>query len=92
MRVAFDVDRTLILDDAPRHSVVQLMFSLKALGAEIFAWSGGGVSYATRWAEKLGIAQLVTVIPKNAEAVIFHNIDMTIDDMDCDLAKLNFKV
>ena len=92
MRVAFDVDGTLIVknsngDDVPRYSVIQLLFLMKQFGCEIYVWSGGGFDYATRWCEKLGIEGLVHVCRKG-EIVP----DIAVDDMECKLGTLNIKV
>ena len=66
MIVAFDVDGTLIYEasDTPRYDVIQLFHTLEALGCEMVIWSGGGVDYATRWAEKLGLT--AQIVPKGS--------------------------
>ena len=58
--VAFDVDGTLIHQagpkaDTPRYDVIQLYKILESLGCDMWIWSGGGVDYAQRWADKLGL-------------------------------------
>lgn len=92
MKIAFDVDGTLIKksitgEDIPRYDVINMLLSFHRFGNDIFVWSGGGVDYATRWTEKLGIAKLVLVIPKGSDVV-----DMAIDDEDVELGIVNFKV
>lgn len=65
IKVAFDVDGTLIhqsgeLCDTPRYNIIQMFKMFESLGHEMFIWSGGGVDYATHWANKLGLkAQIV---------------------------------
>ena len=55
-KAAFDVDGTLIDEkDAPRAEVIGLMRALYALGWEIYVMSGGGVLYAKKRAEELGL-------------------------------------
>lgn len=97
MRIAFDVDNTLIQKDPftgrdiARYSVLLMLFHMKVF-CEIYVWSGSGLDYAKMWVEKLGIEDMVTVIDKNITASAHHNIDLTVDDQDCQLAKLNLKV
>ncbi len=60
LKIAFDVDGTLIhqageLSDTPRYDIIALFKSFEKLGCEMFIWSGGGVDYATRWRDKLGL-------------------------------------
>ena len=56
-KVAFDVDGTLIsdADDSPRYDVIQLFHLFEKFGCEMYIWSGGGIDYAKRWTEKLGL-------------------------------------
>jgi phosphoserine phosphatase len=94
LKAAFDVDGTLIhqsgdLIDTPRYEIIQLFQILESLGNEMFIWSGGGVSYATEWASKLGL---------NAEVVEKGSFipDIAVDDeaheSDRNLGKVNIKV
>lgn len=97
MIVAFDVDGTLIhqdsdLCDTPRYDVIQLYKLLESFGCTMYIWSGGGVDYAKRWAEKLGLNG--TVIEKGSMIP-----DLAVDDMDLDfrrseksLGKINLQV
>ena len=59
--VAFDVDGTLIneADDSPRYEVIALFRAFESLGCIMVIWSGGGVPYAQRWSEKLGLKALI---------------------------------
>lgn len=59
-KVAFDVDGTLITQDvtgtdSPRYHVIRLFQLFQLFNCEMHIWSGGGIDYATRWAEKLGL-------------------------------------
>jgi len=65
-RVAFDVDGTLIhqagdLCDTPRYDIIALFKLFEAQGCRMIIWSGGGVQYASRWADKLGLKASVIV-------------------------------
>lgn len=94
MRIAFDVDETLIRmtesgESVPKHDVIQILryFSLHT-DCEIIVWSGSGVDYATRWTEKLGIDHYVDkVLPKGCMVV-----DIAFDDQTVNLGKANVKV
>ena len=93
--IAFDVDDTLIRQtrdglDVPRYPVIQILLLLKSLGCQIYIWSGGGVEYAMRWVEKLGLDD-VTVVQKGS-----FKPDIAFDDMahqwETGLATVNIKV
>lgn len=81
LKVAWDVDDTLIWNsDTPKWVGIDLLRWFVRLGHErtdLIVWSGGGVEYAERWCEKLGIDRWVRVIEKGSEEV-----DIAIDDMD----------
>lgn len=63
MKVAFDVDDTLIVPavatgfpiDTPNYEVIALYRWFQAQGHHMIIWSGSGVDYAKRWAERLGL-------------------------------------
>lgn len=89
IRVAFDVDGTLLYDNGtegmpnsnygtPRYDVIQLFHLLKSFGCDMYIWSGGGVDYARRHAEKLGL--IATIVAKGS-----FKPEITIDDMDLDM-------
>lgn len=56
--VCFDVDGTLItmgLDEpTPRYEIIQLL-KWFAQNNKVYVWSGGGIDYAERWVQKLGL-------------------------------------
>ena len=94
--VAFDVDGTLIdiKNDTPRYEIIQLLHSFQKLGCRVYVWSGGGVDYAARWCERLGITG-IAVVAKGTDI----DADITFDDMDLDfrntersLGKVNIQV
>lgn len=87
MTVCFDVDGTLIKlqDDTPRYEIINLFLTFQRLGYTLYVWSGGGVDYAARWVEKLGLK--VEVIAKGS-----LKPDIAIDDEDVKLGTVNLKV
>lgn len=89
-KIAFDVDGTLIhqvgeLTDTPRYDIIQLFKLLEAADCEMYIWSGGGIDYAERWAEKLGLKAHVigkgSIVP-----------DISFDDEEVTLGKVNIRV
>lgn len=93
-KIAFDVDDTLIRqndkgENVPKYGTVFLL-QMMYVGLEnidIIVWSGSGVDYAKRWAEKLDIADVVRVIAKGSEEV-----DIAFDDQEVTLGTVNLKV
>lgn len=94
LKIAFDVDGTLIhqageLCDTPRYNIIQLFKILESLGCEMYIWSGGGIDYATRWRDKLGLK--ATVVGKGEFVP-----DIAVDDMaiasEFNLGKVNIPV
>lgn len=63
MKIAFDVDDTLILPaiatgfgiDTPNYEIVELYRWFQRQGHYMIIWSGSGIDYAKRWAERLGL-------------------------------------
>jgi len=73
---AFDVDQTLInADDTPKYRVIELFRAFSSLGCDMIIWSGCGVEYAKRWAEKLGLD--ARILPKGSISP-----DIVFDDME----------
>lgn len=90
MKVAFDVDGTLIYEvgekeNTPRYDVIDLFRAFENLGCEMYIWSGGGVDYATRWRDKLGLN--ASVVAKNSLTP-----DVAVDDQYVEMGKVNMKV
>ena len=91
LKIAIDVDGTLIKQvnglDVPRYDVIWLLTSLQLVGNKIYVWSGSGLDYAKRWAEKLGLEE-VEVVEKGSFVP-----DISIDDVaDTNLGTVNMKV
>jgi phosphoserine phosphatase len=75
MKIAFDVDSTLIDDeDKPRYDVIDLFRWFECHGHEMIIWSGGGIEYSKHWADKLGLNAVV--VEKCSIGV-----DIVVDDM-----------
>jgi hypothetical protein len=95
MKVAFDVDDTLIVPsvatglpaDTPNYDTIALYKWFKAQGFYMIIWSGGGIDYATRWAEKLGLQPDEVREKKKSE-----DVDIAFDDCEVNLGKVNVRV
>lgn len=92
IKVCFDVDGTLIYDenhrelfDTPNYKMIALFKSFEELGCEMYIWSGGGISYSIRWANKLGLK--ATHVRKGSFIP-----DIAVDDEELGLGKVNLKV
>jgi len=90
LNIAFDVDGTLIhqvgeAEDTPRYDVIAIFHFYKNLGYNMFIWSGGGVSYAQRWSQKLGLK--AKIIEKGS-----FQPDLVFDDMNVNLGIVNIRV
>jgi len=78
MKVAFDVDGTLIYqvgekEDTPRHSILLIFKILKWLKFEMFVWSDGDEDYAEFWRNKLGLDAKVVEKGSFVPFVAFDN-------------------
>ena len=95
LTIAFDVDDTLIIPgiangfdiDTPNYSVIATYKWYQEQGHKMIIWSGGGIDYAKRWAEKLGLT--ADEFPSKEKR---GDIDIAFDDCDVDLARVNVKV
>ena len=95
MRVAFDVDDTLIVPsvatgldiDTPNYDTIAIYKWFQAQGNYMIIWSGSGMDWATRWGEKLGL-QPDEIRPKKKS----EDVDIAFDDCEVDLAKVNIRV
>ena len=88
LKIAFDVDGTLISGTTPRYDVIAIMEWFIDRGYDVIIWSGGGFSYAYMWAEKLGFQDKVRVLSKDAG----EEVDIAFDDQPCELGKVNIEV
>ena len=92
--IAFDVDDTLIVPsvatglniDTPNYENIALFKWFASQGHHMIIWSGSGIDWATRWAEKLGLKAEIRVKEKS------EDVDIAFDDCEVDLAKVNIKV
>lgn len=97
MKVAFDVDDTLIIPaiatgfdiDVPNYDTISLFLWFQKQGHYMIIWSGGGQDYARMWAGKLGLIAN-EIITKTTERK--DEIDLAFDDSDIELARVNVKV
>ena len=95
MRVAFDIDDTLIVPsvatgsdrDTPNYENIAAYRFFQFQGCEMILWSGSGMDWAKTWGEKLGL-QPFTVQPKQKDL----SVDICFDDCVVDLAKVNVRV
>lgn len=63
MKIAFDVDDTLIVPgvatgltrDTPNYDTIAIFKWFESQGHKMITWSGSGIDWATTWAEKLGL-------------------------------------
>jgi hypothetical protein len=95
LRVAFDVDDTIILPavatdldrDVPNYETIAVYRWFQAQGCYMIVWSGGGQDYARMWGEKLGLC------PDEYRAKAPDgDVDLAFDDCDVSLGKVNVKV
>lgn len=94
MRVAFDIDDTLIVPsvvtgqrDIPNYETIAIYKWFQEQGHTMILWSGSGIDWATTWGEKLGLKP-DAVIPKDKKGCV----DICFDDCEVDLATVNIKV
>jgi len=93
--IAWDVDDCLLLpsiatglkQDTPNYETIAIYKWFQAQGNYLIIWSGGGTDYARMWADKLGLKPDEIRVKTKGE-----DIDLTFDDCDVDLAKVNVKV
>ena len=92
MKIAFDVDDTLIIPsvvtgnrDIPNYETIAVFRYFQQLGYDMIIWSGSGIDWAESWRDKLGLQ--ARVIAKGSEAV-----DIAFDDCDVKLGTVNVKV
>ena len=100
MKIAFDVDDTLIIPavatgldrDTPNYDTIALYRWFKAQKCYMIIWSGGGKDYAQMWGEKLGLQADEYRDKSSNEESYDESIDICFDDCDVKLAKVNVKV
>lgn len=115
MKIAFDVDDTLIIPavatslpaDTPNYELINIYRWFQKQGHHMIIWSGGGVDYATRWAEKLGLQPNEIRVKERLPSICsIHretssncsicqaslDVDICFDDCLVDLGKVNIQV
>jgi hypothetical protein len=105
MRIAFDIDDTIIVPsvvtggrDTPNYETIALYKWFQSQGHHMILWSGSGVDWATTWNEKLGLQadeirvkeKVITLDTPDGQPGPY--VDIAFDDCDVDLAKVNIKV
>jgi len=94
MKIAFDVDDTLIIpgialerrEITPNYDVIAIYKWFQAMGNDMIIWSGSGIDWAKRWGEKLGLEPFEVRVKGDGD------VDIAFDDCDVKLAKVNVKV
>ena len=95
MKIAFDIDDTLIIPavatgsdrDTPNYDTIALYKWIQKQGNEMILWSGSGRDWALAWGEKLALWPFTVRVKEKSD-----DIDIAFDDCDVDLAKVNVKV
>ena len=94
MRIAFDVDDTLIIPsavtgnrDIPNYETIAVYRWFQAQGNYMIIWSGSGMAWAQAWADKLGLVPDEIRMKQYSE-----DVDIAFDDCDVKLGKVNVKV
>lgn len=95
MRVAFDIDDTLLVpgvatafgDNVPNYEVIAAYRFFQELGADMVLWSGSGVDWARRWGEKFGLEPFTVRMKEKSD-----DVDICFDDCVVDLARVNVRV
>lgn len=97
MRIAFDVDDTLIVPrvatgfdyETPNYETIAIYKWFQAQGHEMIIWSGSGIDWAKTWGEKLGLAPFTV---RTKEKAAWGEVDIAFDDCDVVLGRVNVKV
>jgi phosphoserine phosphatase len=102
MKIAFDIDDTLwkirirnvdgraVGDQVPDYSLIAVLRWFFENGDEIYVWSAGGTLYAQQIVDKLGLSEMVMVIPKEENPRLIP--DLTFDDEAIMIGITNCKV
>ena len=87
LTVAFDIDNCLVdADYNPRDDVIDLFHIFEKLGCRMVIWSDDSVKYTEHWAKKLGLNAILAYKTYDIRA------DITFDDQDISLGKVNIQV
>lgn len=94
MKIAFDVDDTLIIPsvvtgdrDIPNYETIAIYRWFQAQGSHMIIWSGSGQDWARMWSEKLGLKpDEIRTKQKSSD------VDIAFDDCEVDLGIVNVRV
>lgn len=94
LKVAFDVDDTLIVpnvaggfgNNTPNYRTIEIYRWFQEQGHYMIVWSGGGIDWARKWSDKLGLE--VDMFPRKGSV----EVDIAFDDCDVELGTVNVKV
>jgi phosphoglycolate phosphatase-like HAD superfamily hydrolase len=105
INIAFDVDDTLWkvrwelrngiaipCGQIPDYEVIHTLIFHYKNGEKIYVWSAGGVDYARSVCEKLGLSDMVEVVRKDQVTADALQIDLTYDDQEVTLGKVNIRI
>lgn len=93
MNIAFDLDDTLVngRTHVPNYDLIQVLFWFYHNGANVYVWSAGGIEYAERIVQKLGLEAYVHVAQKGGSYPTPH-MDITFDDQQITTGRTNVQV
>ncbi|HED37127.1 MAG TPA: hypothetical protein ENI76_02615 [Ignavibacteria bacterium] len=94
MKIAFDIDDTILIPsvarfgvNAPNHDTIQIYKWFQNQGCEMILWSGSGVDWARTWGNEFELQPFEVRVKEKS-----NDIDIAFDDCDVDLAKVNVRV
>lgn len=79
----------------PDYGLIAVLHWFFNNGDKIYVWSAGGIDYAKTICEKLGIDNMVEILPKGKKGIGWPNrphIDICFDDEDVELARVNVQI
>jgi predicted HAD superfamily phosphohydrolase YqeG len=88
--VSFDVDKTLVQSFhnlTPIEKNVELLKRFKRGGAKVIVWSRGGKAHAEKAGKRIGLKGVVY----KSKNVPHQKPDISVDDKEHDLGKVNIK-
>lgn len=95
MKIAFDIDDTLIIPsvvtgdrDVPNYETIAIYRWFQAQGYTMILWSGSGIDWAKTWGEKLGLQPFEVRV----KSMDYDDVLIAFDDCDVKLATANIKV
>jgi len=98
MKIAFDVDDTLLIpsvalgngvsaESVPHYEVIAVYKWFQSQGHYMIIWSGSGVDWARRWADKFDLRPDEIRMKQKS-----NDVDIAFDDCTVELAKVNVRV